>query len=137
MGRKCREETDILGHENTLPRVGDHERADNDAVRAQRDRGSRGRLNTIDDFGRLGTRVTHELEMLPPGGTDDQPLVVSRDLAAAQRAQGPFGCGDLQRVSGSLADQREQRALGIEEANGIANDLLDDAVQLERVGQDV
>ena len=131
MGRERREEADILGDEHSLSRVGNQQRADDHAVRAQRNRGGRRRLKARDNLRRLGTRVAHQLEMLTPRRPGQQPLVIPRNFSAAERAQGSFRRGYLEWISGGLADQRKQCTLRIEEANGVPHDLLDNPVQLE------
>ena len=75
--------------------------------------------------------------MLPARGARDQAGIIPLDLLAAQRRQRAFGRSDVQGIVGRIADERQQGALRIEKADGIANHLLDDAVQLERVRQDV
>ncbi len=89
-----------------------------------------------DDRGR-GPRIPDQLQLLPACGARDEARIISLDLLAAQRRQRALGGGDVQRVAGRITQQRQQGAPRVEKANGIAHHLLDDAVQLERVRQDV
>ena len=75
--------------------------------------------------------------MFPARGARDQAGIIPVNLLAAQRGQRAFGGGDLQGIAGRIPQQRQQGALRVEKADGVAHHLLDDAVQLERVRQDV
>ncbi len=137
VGRQRREQPNVFGDKDPLTGVGDDERADHDAVRAQRDGGGGSGLEALRDHRGFGAGIPDQLEVLPRRGTGDQAGIVALDLLAAERCERPFGGGDLERVAGGFAHQRQERPTGIEKAHRVAHHLLDDAVQLQRIGQDV
>ena len=101
---------------------------------AQRHGGGGHGLESGHDGRRLGARVAHQLEVVAAGRTRHQPDVIRGNLAAAQTAQRALRGGNVNGIPRRITHQGEQSPLRIEEAHGVAHDLLDDAVQLERVG---
>src|SRR5204862_90259 len=77
------------------------------------------------------------LEVLVPGGPPDQTRVSALNPLPAQGRERALGGRYLERVLGRLTEQREQRALRVEEPHRIAHHLRDDVIELQRVGQDV
>jgi hypothetical protein len=126
-----------VGHEHAFPWVRDDQRADDDAVRAERHGGGRRGLHVAGDQRRLGTGVAHQLEVLARRGAGGEPPIVLGDRLAAQGGQRAFRRHDTQRIGRAVAHEGQEGALGVEEARGVARHLLHDAVQLQGVGQDV
>ena len=137
--RECRQQANVLGDEYAFSGVGDDQGADHSPVRAQGHRRGRGRLESFRNQRRDRPRagVAHQLEVLVPGGPPDQTRVSALNPLPAQGRERALGGRYLERVLGRLTEQREQRALRVEEPHRIAHHLRDDVIELQRVGQDV
>jgi len=131
VGRQGREQPDVFGDKDALAGVRDHERADHDSVRPQRDGRRGGGFEALRDHRGLGAGIPDQLEVLPRRGAGDQAGILRLDLQAAQRRERAFGGGDLERVARGFSHQRQERPPGIEKPHRVAHHLLDDAIQLQ------
>ncbi len=137
------QEPDVLRGEHAVPWLRDHQRADQHAVRPQRHDGGGGDVEAGHERSRLARPAVHQLDALAVERARDQPRVVGADGAAPQVAQRTLRRRDregaVRGVVWSLALRRErhQGSLRLEEAHGIPDHLLHDAVELERAGEDV
>ena len=136
VGSDRREQPDVVGGERAPARLGDHEGAHHDAVGAQRDGGGGFDRGAAAQRGaRLA--VADQLEPLAARRARDQAGIVGRDRGALQLGERPFGRGDGERIVRVLARQGHQRAAGVDEAHGVAYDLLHDALELDGLREHV
>src|ERR1041385_1373126 len=75
--RERGEQPDVLRREYALAGVGDDQRADHGAVRAERHGGRGGGVEALHDRRRLRAGVADQFEVLAPGGARDQPRVIA------------------------------------------------------------
>ena len=86
---------------------------------------------------RPGSRALGDLDALAGDrGADQHALLLVRDAAeeVGQRAGGP---GDAEAAAVLVLGQHHDGAVGLEEAGGVLGDLVDDAVELDGLGEDV
>ena len=137
------QEPDVLRGEHAVPRLRDHQRADQHAVGPQRHGGGGGDLEAGHERSRLAGGAVHQLDALAGERARDQPRVVGADGPAPEMAERALRGRHRERaVPGALRSlavrrERHQGALRFEESHGISHHLLDDAVELERAGEDV
>ena len=141
MRRDRREQADVLRRERAISRVGNDERPDHHAVRAQRHGGRRFGHDPLRQGRGLAARAADQLEPLATERSRHEARIVGADGASGEGSEGALGRGHRQgtRLRPAVAIRREgdQRPLGVEESHGVAHHLLHDAIELERPGQDV
>ena len=127
----------IFGGEHASARVRHHQGAYHRAVSAEGDRGGGFGKETGDEDDRSGARVPDQLQAFPAHRPDHQARVGAGNDGADLGSQGALGGGHDQGFAVVLTGEGDQGAPGLQEAHRVADHVLDDAVELEGIGQDV
>ena len=141
-GVRCErgEQADVFRREAAGARIGDQQRAHRDAVGVQRHRRGGVGLDVPQQARRPATGVAHQLELVAAQRACQQASIVPVDgvvLECGERAQRG---GDAQRRRAPARGTRrqgDQGPPGLEEAQREAHHLIGDALQLQRIGEDV
>src|SRR5262249_48741155 len=135
-GRDGGEQPEVFGRERTFPAIGDGQRSYRTPLRAQRR--DRGRANylTLQQLNGPPLGCLADLDALAGHGEPQESRVLYPDLSSFDLGEVAGGGNSTERT-GLLINQGNDGSFRLQEARGITGDLLCNALELDRLGQDV